>query len=726
MIHRLLCGTAALVWASASWAQGTTAAPATTLDPIRVEADAIATSAEQAIAAKRAAPNTVTVIEAEQLNQFGDQPLGDALRRLPGVTFPGGNRARDVQLRGIGVEYTQVLLNGRPLVDGNSKRSVQVDRIPSSLVERIEIVRAPLASQDGQGAAGTLNIVLKNQNFAARSEAGAGLGYLEENGWLGDATILHAQEVGAFRLVVSGGVQRQRRNESKDTLNFTGAGAANGGTLEDNTRSFHQFNFTPSLEYHPNEDNTFRLEPSYLHTTEIRNDVSGTLNANHVGVGVREFELRERTRENYGLFGEWRHSLSDWTDVVGSVDYQSAVEDTHRDATRYTAAGIVNRRRHRTEDIQMQRYSPSFRIEHALGMHELSLGGNYSHASRIEGNSEITNGVGALPNGARSYEVIEDRASAFVQGQFQLGSADRLTLGLRAEQAETETRDAVNVSTTRDSVFLLPSLNYVHSFPTATDFRVGIGRTVRRPDLRELTPTVTTAAGTLASPDTGGNPNLEPEAIWGADVGVDQYFYGNRGIVGFNVFARRFSDKIENVTALEGARFVARGQNVGDGRMYGLEIEGRLPLDAISLRDVTLWANATRIAAEVDAAATGETRRFLDQHDYVANIGLDWFIPALRTTLGGAINMVSGYNQTHRTTAGTILNADVSSAVRFDLSARTDLTDSISLNLSALNLFAGDEKRVDRTYNAAGVLTAYSTTDEPTYRTVYLRMNVKF
>lgn len=90
-----------------------------------------------------------TVIEAEQLNQFGDQPLGDALRRLVGVSFAGANRAREVQLRGIGPEYAQVLVNGRRILDANSKRSVQLDRIPSSLVEHVEIIRSPLASQEG-------------------------------------------------------------------------------------------------------------------------------------------------------------------------------------------------------------------------------------------------------------------------------------------------------------------------------------------------------------------------------------------------------------------------------------------------------------------------------------------------------------------------------------------------------------------------------------------------
>ncbi|MGX9105316.1 TonB-dependent receptor plug domain-containing protein, partial [Escherichia coli] len=92
--------------------------------------------------------------------------------------FAGANRAREVQLRGIGPEYAQVLVNGRRILDANSKRSVQLDHIPSSLVERVEIIRSPLASQEGQGAAGTVNIILKQRAKSGNGEIGIGAGHM--------------------------------------------------------------------------------------------------------------------------------------------------------------------------------------------------------------------------------------------------------------------------------------------------------------------------------------------------------------------------------------------------------------------------------------------------------------------------------------------------------------------------------------------------------------------
>ncbi len=694
----------------------------TQLPAVTVEGEAINTAAQRAIEDKRAAPNAMTVIEAEQLNQFGDQPLGDALRRLPGVTFPGGNRARDVQLRGVGVEYSQVLVNGRALIDGNSKRSVQVDRIPSSMVERVEIVRAPLASQDGQGAAGTVNIILKNQNFTPRGEIGAGVGYLDENGPLGDATFLQAFEAGPLRAVLSGGIQRQRRNESKDTLTYSAAGAPNGGTLETNERRFDQINLTPSFELLAGEQDILRLEPSYLRTRELRNDVSVALLANQVSVNNREVEKRTRERENYGLYGAWTHEFDANTDLTLSLDYQQAREDTLRRAVRYTAAGVPNRVRDRTESIELERYNPALVLKHLLGGHELQFGTDYSNSTRDEDNTSITNGVADAANRTRRYGIEETRWNAFAQDSFRIGPSDRLTYGMRLEDTATAATDFFGASTERDSFFVLPSAHYVHNFAGDLDFRAGLARTLRRPDLRELSPSVATAGGTAANPDTGGNPNLTPESIWGADIGLDQYFWGNRGLIGGNVFARHFTDKIENIQANEAGRIVSRGQNVGTGKMFGLEVEGRLPLDFINLENLTLWANATRIFTEVEAKATGQTRRFLDQPDYVGNIGIDWFVPMLRTTFGASVNLNSGYRQNNRLADGTSTGADVGVAARVDLSARVVLTEQVSLNLSALNVFAASERRTDRTYDAAGALTAISTTDEPTYRSVYMRL----
>jgi len=700
-----------------------------TLETVEVVGDRVANSAEKAITAKKDAPNSVTVIDAEQLNQFGDQPLGDALRRVPGVTFGGANRAREIQLRAIGDQYTQVLINGRPMIDGSSRRSVQVDRIPSSLVERVEINRAPLASIDGQGAAGTVNIILKNTNFTPRTEIGLGGGYLEENGWLGDGTFFQAGEFGVLKYSIAGGIQRQRRNESKDTYTYTGTEAPNGGELALNIREYNQVNILPSFELAITPQDTLRFEPSYLYTEEDRDDVKNRLAANQLSINRIDVERRLRDRENFGIYSAWERDLESAGKLTLSFDQQWAREDTGRNARRYSGTYAFQQRTIRTEDIELERSNPAFKYEITRGDHDLAFGADYSHSTRDEDNSSVvvTSGGVVTPSvtNNRIFDIREERWNAYAQDSWKIAEGTRLTGGLRVENSDTRTKDVTGASTSVSETFLLPSLHLVQRIEENTDFRAGIARTLRRPDLRDLTPTISEGTGTITDPLIGGNPDQVPEAIWGLDTGVDHYFLDRKGFVSLNAFARQFEDKIENLSELEGGLYTQRPRNVGDGKLYGVELEGRLPLEIVNLPQFTLWGNATWVHTSLDDPLGG-SRRFADQHNAVANMGLDYYVEAIRTTFGVSANWVSGYDQRIKAVNGTSQGTRLNDMVRLDLSARTQLSENLSMSVSFLNLLGSTEKLRLNGYDAAGNKNSISRTYEQTYRSAYVKLNYAF
>lgn len=723
----LIMGAAALLPAPV-WAAGADdAAPFETgVDQVVVTARRISEAAVDAIKARRDAPNPVTVIDAAQLNQFGDQPLGDALRRVSGVSFGGANRAREIQLRGLGVEYTQVLINGRPLIDGNSKRTVQVDRIPSSLVARVEVIQSPLAAIDGQGSSGTVNIILKNRVSGQALELGVGSGYLEKNGWLGDATLAWREQFGALSVSVLGGVQRQRRSESKDALTFSAAGAAAGGTWQINEREFDQINLTPAFALALGEGDTLRFEPTYLRTREDRDDIQTDLQNDQITVRRREIEKRIRVRENYGAFGAWEHVIGENGRTTVSLDYQSAREDTTRDANRYNAANVIDRTRRRTEDISMERINPAVSVGFGGGAHRFSAGADYSRTTRDETNTDRQNGAALAPNASRIFGIAEKRANAFAQDIITLPNDMVFTAGARLERSRTRTRDAAGAVSNRERTYLLPSAHLSAGLNEATRARLSVARTVRRPDLRELSPTVTANGGTFANPDTGGNPLASPESIWGADAALEHYFANGQGMVSASLFYRDFTNKIEAQSALEAGRVVQRPVNAGDGWARGAQVDGRLPLDALGAPRVTLWSNATYTKTRLTAPATGQRRRFVDQPDATANIGVDAEVPSLATTFGLSANWNSGYSQNILATNGTRVINDVGSSVRLDASARVDLSERLTLSISALNLLARRESRRDDTLTAVGALSGYVLTTEPTYRTVYVRLQSRF
>lgn len=693
-----------------------------TLDPLIVTAGAIESSAQRAAKIKATAPNAMEVIDREQLQQFNEQSLGDALRRVPGVTFDGANRAREIRLRGLPGEYTQVLINGRPLVDGESRRNFEVDRIPTGLVERVELIRSPRAGQDGAGAAGTINIVLKSgAQLPPETQVTVGGGYLDDNGNQGELTVSSTGSAGRLSYTLAGSTQRFRRNESKYTVNFDGAGAPTGAQDGVNERRFEQTNLIPAFHADLEEAGRVSFKPFYLRTKEYRDDIGTPYAADLVTPDRVTDEDRERVRETYGFNAGWEIDLDDVSKLALSLDWQKGKTDTARDETRYNTNGTVNRTRQRGETIDMENIRPEMVLSLDRDAHELSFGAGARLQKHEEENWEITNGVLQAPRADRIFQVEEKIVFTFAEDVWQVTPDLKVTGGVRLEQSKTDTTDYFGGTSSGRATFALPSANVVYQAMENTDLRLGVARTLRRPELRKLTPAVETRAGTAADPDVRGNPNQSPESIWGADAGIDHYFADDRGSVSLNFFGRLFTDKIENVTTLEAGRYVSTPQNVGDGRATGVELAARVPLGFAGLNDFTLWGNGVYTKSSVDEQGGG-SRPFLDQPDAVGNIGLDYAFAPLSTVIGVALNHTVSVDQTQSLAGGGWLEQSISSRTRLDLSTRTEITPNTVLTLSATNLLGETEKRVDRQFSAGGVPVSAANTTEETYRAFFARL----
>lgn len=126
---------------------------------------------------------SVTILDREVIERSGARTVADLLRFVPGVDITsGGTRGglTTAQIRGGDPNFTLVLLDGVPLNDSTYQVGDVFDLqgLPASAVERIEIVRGPLSSYFGStGLAGALNIVTRQGQMGrmtAEVEAAAG------------------------------------------------------------------------------------------------------------------------------------------------------------------------------------------------------------------------------------------------------------------------------------------------------------------------------------------------------------------------------------------------------------------------------------------------------------------------------------------------------------------------------------------------------------------------
>ncbi len=172
--HPLSLALVAALAAGPAFAQDAPAEQARTLDTLIVTG----TRVSDRTVAESTAP--IDIITPEVLQSTGTVELATALSRaVPSLNFPraaindGTDAMRPAQLRGLAPDHTLVLVNGKRYhpgalvnVNGSQGRSsspVDLNSIPISAIERVEVLRDGASAQYGSDAiAGVINIVLKS------------------------------------------------------------------------------------------------------------------------------------------------------------------------------------------------------------------------------------------------------------------------------------------------------------------------------------------------------------------------------------------------------------------------------------------------------------------------------------------------------------------------------------------------------------------------------------
>ncbi|RZM22386.1 MAG: TonB-dependent receptor, partial [Sphingomonas sp.] len=124
-------------------------------------------SLESQANAKRDSVGFTDTIFAEDIGKFPDTNIAESVNRIPGVTIAREvtGEGSNVAIRGLGTNFTRVLLNGAPVAiasvrfDAQStNREVDLDLIPTELFTQLTVSKSPTASQVEGGAAGTVNL----------------------------------------------------------------------------------------------------------------------------------------------------------------------------------------------------------------------------------------------------------------------------------------------------------------------------------------------------------------------------------------------------------------------------------------------------------------------------------------------------------------------------------------------------------------------------------------
>jgi len=158
-IKYLLLGTAALCAPSSLvLAQGSGVIDSDPTEVVVKKRRPLAESQAAALQAQKSSDSLVSIISADEIGDLPDQNVAQALARVPGIGIERDQgQGRYVNLRGAPRYWTTLSFDGLSVVSPEG-RATRFDNIPSSLVSRITVQKAIVASMNGDTVAGNIDI----------------------------------------------------------------------------------------------------------------------------------------------------------------------------------------------------------------------------------------------------------------------------------------------------------------------------------------------------------------------------------------------------------------------------------------------------------------------------------------------------------------------------------------------------------------------------------------
>lgn len=705
-------------------------------DPI-LRAETVVVQGE--ISYRNRSEETVQTLEYGQdyFQRFEPLTAGDALKRVPSVTFLSDVIESDgARLRGLDPGYTQILINGEKVPGSNSDRSFFLDRIPAELIDRVEIVRSSSARRSGDALAGTLNIVLRDGYELDGGYVRVGGLAFDDGEFKESLGGVYGGAVGPGRLLLGANLQGRYNPKLKKSLRYGDSPENNPNFRTDDfdnredqtdTRDGTDYSFNADYSIESDAGTDINLSGFYVKTERsedersfeyddptaitgpVRRAVAGNLltdNANINEIDQENYSIRAVVEEEWaagettlkvGLanFDESQYETEDEIDfdrttprytgdltVVGIVDKEFFGEFAHQietgDNTEFEF-GLFYQVKQRDTDIRTQRNR--FNVPVAL-RNSWDQFSNNPEEARI-GWTNLQPVAGGLS------QTDEERFDGFAVFNGESGPL-AWEAGLRYETTTVDITDLTvtpaDRATSSNFSSLLPSAHLKYDVTAADRISASIARTVRRPNFDFISPALLEAE--LGDNDLLGNPELEPESAWGADLGYERRL-GSAGVFGVNLFYRDVKDLVEVAnTGVEGSEgpgtFVLQPQNTGDGSVYGIELDLSTPLTIVSLPNTGAFANFSWLDSDIDDVFG--SRRFNDQSEFVYNFGFIHDLVALDAAFGATYRKQGD-------AFGRVIGEEITTSYGADLEVFIEkrLGDSFTIRAVGSNLLNGSK-----------------------------------
>ena len=284
-------------------------------------------SLESQTNAKRNSVGFTDTIFAEDIGKFPDTNIAESLNRIPGITISREvtGEGANVAIRGLGTNFTRVLLNGAPVAvasvrfdSQSTNREVDLDLLPTELFTQLTVSKSPAASQVEGGAAGTVNLRSARpfdnpKPYISYGLQGSKVSLADKWGYRGH--LLASATFGDFGILAGASIARNRfRVDGYETIGFTNpnlsATQRTSGTL--NATGGGNFSIPGTVPVNAGNGLTpgAVIDQAFLLARNPGATIDQIDNGLLPRLGRPRTEIGDRKRQNYLASAEWRPSDS--------------------------------------------------------------------------------------------------------------------------------------------------------------------------------------------------------------------------------------------------------------------------------------------------------------------------------------------------------------------------------------------------------------------------------
>lgn len=577
------------------------------------EFDAVTVTATRTERMLSDVPNTVDVIDREDMDDHVMRDLQDLFRYEPGVSV-GSSFGRfgigDIRIRGLGGNRVRIQTDNIPVSDAfaiGSFSNANRNFVDLDTLKRVEVVRGPSSSLYGSDAlGGTVSFITKDpadyMGEGRDAHFGFKLGYESDwNGLFGGATAAFGGDRWSGLVAVS-------HRQGTETENQGEVGGIGAGRTRPNPQSRDGRSLLTKLVYAVDDTQRFKLvvegnEDATDTDVLTSQGLQGLTGANNLSVTADDHQTRARAsfvHEMDALDAGFADSL-DWQVYrQDSETTQDTTELRALPASQFSPAIRDRRDRSFNFDQRTHGLQANFRKSFCNGVrHDLSYGVDLSRTDSRQKRDGLRTfldtGVSTpvmLPDvfPVRDFPISETtNAALYVQDEMSFADgAFRLVPGLRVDHYALEP-DVDNIFAEDNPGVAVSDLSETHVSPKlgavwhlTEDWSLfgGYSHGFRAPPYSDVNIGFTNVQfGYTAI----ANPDLQPETSDGLELGVR---FSNRAVyASLSGYHNRYDDFIESFAFAgfnEDGLMVFQSQNVSEVRIRGVEFKGGVSLGALS------------------------------------------------------------------------------------------------------------------------------------------------